>query len=263
MPSTRRVPTTTLQRDGVGLCLSGGGYRAMLFHAGAFVRMNEAGLLGRLDRVSSVSGGSIAAGALGLAWSRLAWDGDVATNLDDLVTTPLIELAGHTIDVPSVLVGVWPGRIGRQAASRLRRLLFGDATLQALPKDGEGPRFVITATNLSNGTLWRFSRPYMRDYLTPEIARADGAAGRRGGGVGGVPTRAVAVHPPSPPVRRSRRRPPRARAGHAHRRRRLRQPRRRAGVEALRHRVRERWRRSLRGAGRRPGRTGCRAPSGC
>ena len=42
---------------------------------------------------------------------------------------------------------------------------------------------------------------------------ADGAAGRRGGGVGGVPSSAVAVHPASPPVRRSRRRPPRARAG--------------------------------------------------
>ncbi len=156
--------------DGVGLCLSGGGYRAMLFHAGALVRMNEAGLLGRLDRVSSVSGGSIAAGALGLAWSRLAWDaGGVATNLGDLVTTPLVDLAGHTVDVPSVLLGVWPGRIAGAAASRLRRRLFGDATLQSLPKDGDGPRFVITATNLSNGTLWRFSRPYMRDYLTPEI----------------------------------------------------------------------------------------------
>ena len=155
---------------GVGLCLSGGGYRAMLFHAGGLIRMNEAGLLARLDRVSSVSGGSITAGALGLAWSRLAWDPrGVAGNLDELVTAPLLDLAGHTIDVPSVLVGVVPGRIAGVAASRFRRRLFGDATLQSLPKDGEGPRFVITATNLSNGTLWRFSQPYMRDYRTPEI----------------------------------------------------------------------------------------------
>jgi NTE family protein len=157
-------------RHGVGLCLSGGGYRAMLFHAGALTRMNEAGLLGRLDRVSSVSGGSMAAGALGVAWSRLAWEEGVATNLDRLVTAPLVDLAGHTVDVPSVLLGLWPGRIARGAASRLGRRLFGHATLQSLPKDGDGPRFVITATNLSNGTLWRFSRPYMRDYLTPEIA---------------------------------------------------------------------------------------------
>ena len=37
--------------DGIGLCLSGGGFRAMLFHLGALFRLNELGLLGKLDRV--------------------------------------------------------------------------------------------------------------------------------------------------------------------------------------------------------------------
>ena len=44
---------------GMALCLSGGGYRAMLFHAGCLWRLNELGLLSSLKRVSSVSGGSI------------------------------------------------------------------------------------------------------------------------------------------------------------------------------------------------------------
>jgi NTE family protein len=48
------------------LCLSGGGYRAMLFHVGAVWRLHEAGQLHRLGRVSSVSGGSITAGVLAL-----------------------------------------------------------------------------------------------------------------------------------------------------------------------------------------------------
>ena len=48
--------------DGIALCLSGGGYRAMLFHVGAIWRLNELGYLPKLDRVSSVSGGSITAG---------------------------------------------------------------------------------------------------------------------------------------------------------------------------------------------------------
>ena len=52
--------------DGVALSLSGGGYRAMVFHVGALYRLNEIGLLGKLARVSSVSGGSITAGLLGL-----------------------------------------------------------------------------------------------------------------------------------------------------------------------------------------------------
>ena len=50
--------------DGVALSLSGGGYRAMVFHVGALWRLNEVGLLSKLKRISSVSGGSITAGAL-------------------------------------------------------------------------------------------------------------------------------------------------------------------------------------------------------
>jgi len=45
--------------DLTGLALSGGGFRATLFHLGAFWRLNELGYLPNLDRVSSVSGGSI------------------------------------------------------------------------------------------------------------------------------------------------------------------------------------------------------------
>src|SRR5712691_6226868 len=72
-------------RPGIGLCLSGGGYRAMLFHLGAIWRLNELGLLRKeivvpgaeatgpqhLVRISSVSGGSITAGALGQNWKSL------------------------------------------------------------------------------------------------------------------------------------------------------------------------------------------------
>src|SRR6476619_5234143 len=58
---------------GIALCLSGGGYRAMVFHLGALWRLNELGHLPKLDRISSVSGGSITAGLLGFKWSRLGF----------------------------------------------------------------------------------------------------------------------------------------------------------------------------------------------
>src|SRR6266481_8105820 len=65
--------------DRVALSLSGGGYRAMVFHVGALYRLNEIGLLGKLARISSVSGGSITAGLLGLLWSKLQFnDGKAA-----------------------------------------------------------------------------------------------------------------------------------------------------------------------------------------
>jgi NTE family protein len=165
--------------SGIGLCLSGGGYRAMLFHAGALWRLNELGYLKRLTRVSSVSGGSIAAAVLGQRWSKLEFskggpDGyPVAANLEAEVVAPLRSLAADTLDVPAVLLGLlvpWT-TINARLASAYRRYLFGSATLQNLPSDEKGPRFVINSTNLQSGVLWRFSRPYAADYRVGTIER--------------------------------------------------------------------------------------------
>jgi NTE family protein len=163
-----------LLADGIGLCLSGGGYRAMLFHAGALWRLNELGYLPRLDRISSVSGGSITAGVLASRWNQLTLDQHgVATNYKEAVVTPLRGLAGKTIDVWSILRGILTARsIGGAIARAYRRHLFGDTTLIDLPKT---PRFVFNATNLQSGVLWRFSRPYMRDYIVGEVKLADAA----------------------------------------------------------------------------------------
>jgi NTE family protein len=48
--------------------------------------------------------------------------------------------------------------------------LFGSATLQNLPKS---PEFVINATNLETGTLWRFTRAFMADYQVGEIRKPE------------------------------------------------------------------------------------------
>lgn len=183
-------PTTLIETDGseprsidgIGLCLSGGGYRAMLFHLGSLWRLNEAGVMKHLARVSSVSGGSITAAVVGMNWKRFDWDEDVANNFVTLVVEPIRGLASRTIDTPAVLFGFLPGgTAGTRILARYRRYLFGSATLQDLPSDGEGPRFIINATNLQSGVLWRFSRPYMADYTVglvkdPEITLAQAVA---------------------------------------------------------------------------------------
>jgi NTE family protein len=149
---------------GVALCLSGGGYRAMLFHVGALWRLNEWGYLPRLTRISSVSGGSITAGVLGLNWSKLSFDAaGVAHAFYPSVVQPIRALAGRTIDEGSIVSGiVLPGSIADKVTDAYRKHLFGSATLQALPMGS--PQFVINATNVQSGALWRFSRPYMADY---------------------------------------------------------------------------------------------------
>ena len=148
---------------GVALCLSGGGYRAMLFHVGAIWRLNDLRYLPRLDRVSSVSGGSITAGVLGLNWRKLQFaDDGFAGNLDEQFVQPLRKLASKTIDKDAVFRGILlPGTIAERVAGAYRKHVFGKATLQDLP---DKPRFVFNATNIQTGSLWRFSKPYMADY---------------------------------------------------------------------------------------------------
>jgi NTE family protein len=152
---------------GIALCLSGGGYRAMLFHAGALWRLNDFGYLTKLKRISSVSGGSITAGVLAMNWHRLGFKDGIAENFESEVIAPVKKLASHTIDVPAVIIGtLLLGRVGNRIAASYRKHLFGSKTLQDLPDE---PRFVINATNIQSGALWRFSKPYMRDWRVGEI----------------------------------------------------------------------------------------------
>jgi NTE family protein len=150
-------------KPGLGLCLSGGGFRAMLFHVGALWRLYESGLLKGANRISSVSGGSITAGLLGLKWSRLPHD--PAAGKQDFVrevADPIRRLADETLDVSGVVGGIFlPGSIAERVAKAYAEHLYGEATLQHLPDE---PRFVINATNVQSGALWRFSKPYMADY---------------------------------------------------------------------------------------------------
>lgn len=175
-----RIPTdppADALQPGIALCLSGGGYRAMLFHLGSLWRLNDAGYLPRLQRVSSVSGGSITAAVLGLAWPQLAFDDQgIGQAFHAEVVAPVRGLADQTIvDKDFATAGklfkrlFGPGNMNHEVVKAYRRHLFGAATLQDLPTDSAGPRFVINAANLQSGALWRFSRPYAWDWKVGKI----------------------------------------------------------------------------------------------
>jgi NTE family protein len=157
---------------GIALCLSGGGYRAMLFHVGALLRLNEMGLLPQVKRISSVSGGSITAGVLGLNWGKLNFDGNgVAQGFSQVLVEPVRKMAGKTVDVFSILRGIFlPGSIADKVTEAYRKTLFGHATLQDLP---DVPRFVFNATNVQSKALWRFSKPYLWDWRVGKIEKPD------------------------------------------------------------------------------------------
>lgn len=162
-------PAQTQLEPGTALCLSGGGYRAMVFHVGVLWRLYEAGMLKDLKRISSVSGGSITAGVLALKWSKLSFNpADAKRDFVPEVVDPIRTMASKTIDASSVIGGVLlPGTISDKITNAYRKYLFGRATLQDLPDDY--PRFVINATNVQSGALWRFMKPYMRDWRVGEV----------------------------------------------------------------------------------------------
>ena len=169
--------------DGVALCLSGGGYRAMLFHVGVVWRLHDAGWLHaprpRLQRVRRLDHRRRARARLAAARRP--------RGSSRPSSAPVRALAGRTVDATSVIAGALTSdTISERVAKAYRRHLFGDATLQDLP---DHPRFVINATSVQSGVLFRFSKPYMADWRVGRVNDPDVAARRRGGGLVGVPAR--------------------------------------------------------------------------
>jgi NTE family protein len=179
-PISAFAPGGDVPVEGIGVCLSGGGYRAMLFHLGTLWRLAETGYLGTaqhqgrhgplgtLTRISSVSGGSITSAVLGIAWNSLKVDEPgLLDRFRQRVVEPIQSFASQTtVSIGSGLVAIVFSSVNKRVVSVYRKRLFGDATLQDLP---DHPRFVINATNLQSGVLWRFSKPYTRDWRVGEI----------------------------------------------------------------------------------------------
>lgn len=149
-----------------GIGVSGGGYRAAVFHAGAFYRFNELGLLRGIARISSVSGGSITAGALAVAWPGLQWGaGNRASNLDQKFLKPLLRQVRSTIDVGAGLSRFNPFTSpAKVAAESYDENFCGGLRLDQLPKPPDAPLFIINATSLMTGRNVRFRHDMVADY---------------------------------------------------------------------------------------------------
>ncbi|TPQ32122.1 hypothetical protein C2U70_22640 [Bradyrhizobium guangdongense] len=156
--------TPSLPGKDIAVCLSGGGYRAMLFDLGAVWRLNELGYLAQVGRISGVAGGAVVAGFLGLHWKDLSFDGGVATNFADIIVRPLLQFADSNIDVSSILLGLaTPWSNAADLMADKLQFLFGNRTLQDLPDE---PVVVLSATNLQRVSLFRFSKAYIGDINT-------------------------------------------------------------------------------------------------
>lgn len=147
----------TPRRHGLALCLSGGGYRAALFHLGALRRLNELGVLSEVETISSVSGGSVFSGHL--ADNVRPWPerGDVISDWDHRVAQPMRAFTRRNIRTRAVARRLlpWNWRNGsapvEELARQYRRL--NRRQMADLP---QRPRFIFCATDVTFGVNWVF-----------------------------------------------------------------------------------------------------------
>ena len=150
-----------------GLALSGGGFRATLYHLGVIRYLRDAGALAHVTDIAAVSGGSILAAHLALNWDRYTGDDDAfAEAAAEVIRFTQFDLRNHIvrrlpltfpIRMAGKLVGSDTESLSPNAIleSYYRRFLYGDRRLLELP---ERPNFHILSTNVSDGTLAVFNR---------------------------------------------------------------------------------------------------------
>ncbi|MCM2374039.1 patatin-like phospholipase family protein [Aporhodopirellula aestuarii] len=157
----------------IALAFSGGGVRATVFHLGVLARLARQDLLGNVKILSSVSGGSLAAGLVfaraGYRWpSSEEYLHDVVPHIHWLLTTRNLQ---RSFVLKSL---IFPWRIARGRASvlgdELQRQWQIDGKLADLPIS---PRWIINATCYQTGKNWRFQRDLMGDYQTKYVNDPD------------------------------------------------------------------------------------------
>ncbi len=152
----------------IGLALSGGGFRATLYHLGVVRFLRDADLLSRVTHVTSVSGGSVLAAHLVMNWDRYCGSDEQF----DAAARQILQFV--SLDVRNRIVrrypwllaaGLWHRLVFRRTSRLLTRTglleryyqrhLFGDACLHQLPAT---PEIHILCTNVSEGGLSSFTR---------------------------------------------------------------------------------------------------------
>ncbi len=148
----------------IGLALSGGGFRATLFHLGLIRFLRDAGLLTDITHLASVSGGSVMAAHLIYRWDEYTSDDDATFEkaAKELVDFTQQDVRGKIVRrLPLlVLAGLIPKvKLGRtDLLEHFYNKFYGDTTLHELrSRNPTAPALHILTTNLSSGQLCSFT----------------------------------------------------------------------------------------------------------
>src|SRR5262245_6271345 len=168
LPEADPASTASVPNDSrLALCLSGGGFRAALFHLGALRRLNELGILSKVDTIASVSGGSIV--AVHLATHVRPWPtlGTAFDRWHENVETPFLHFAQKDIRTwPLVTQVFFPWNWLRPSAAVAALEAYYQKRLTGLKLLDlpERPAFVFCATDMIYGVSWVFERRRVGSY---------------------------------------------------------------------------------------------------
>lgn len=155
----------TEARTSIALALSGGGIRAMVFHLGVMKHLAERGLLENVERISTVSGGSLLVGLL-LQQNQMRWPSSeqfrnhsFPTLREALCKRSLQWGAARQLLNPLNL------RFLLSRANLLARALKHEWQVQGnLASLPASPEWSINGTTAENGKRFRFKRQDIGDY---------------------------------------------------------------------------------------------------
>ena len=165
----------------IGLALSGGGYRALVFHLGVLARLASDNLLEEVSFISTVSGGSLAASLI-YAANDYRWPSS-QIYLSKVIPEIRQFLPKHNLarEIKSQLFRspfAWLRRGGNKLARVLSCEWGMQTSIQTVP---DHPRWIINATCYETFMNWRFMSRRMGDndfgyVMNPNIQLAQALA---------------------------------------------------------------------------------------
>lgn len=174
-----------MERSGLGICLSGGGFRASLFHLGILRRLGEVGLLHQVTDISSVSGGSITAAQL--AKTTSTWKDPQAydpAKWNESVRDPLWVFCGRNIRTGPFFKSLIQPFSKGVAAREIEKKYHQYLTQQTLGELPQNVRFSFCATDMIFATCWYYRRDktgshragYVKKWQSIPVSRAVAAS---------------------------------------------------------------------------------------
>jgi NTE family protein len=155
----------------LAVSLSGGGFRASLAGLGVLRLLADAGRLGSVRYLSSVSGGSIASGLVAVRYPQLRERGFTREALDELVIGPFVERITSQSFAKAL---IWA--IASRLAVGHRVRVFADLLDEwfydgLLLRDVDpGCRWIYNAANATTGVRFGFERNRIGDYVSGYVA---------------------------------------------------------------------------------------------